>query len=162
VDKIANSAARLSVKVWDLTAPGGRNEITDSPLAKLLRDPCSEMSAYNFWRWTFSTYEVYGEAFWRKIRDGRRAGHRPDPDASGADHGEAGRGGNVVYVFSIGVAEAGILELPAEDVVAFLRWNPANVMRGMSRLEPLASTLANEDAARRATGSMWNVAPVRG
>lgn len=155
VDKIANSAARLSPKVWDLTDPGGRNELPKSPLGALLRDPCSEMSAYNFWRWTFSTYEVYGEAFWRKVRDGDGRVVDLIPMHPARVIAKRDQSGNVKYMFSIGVADAGILELPSEDVVAFLRWNPLNVMRGMSRLEPLAATLRNEDAARRATDAMW-------
>jgi phage portal protein BeeE len=155
VDKIANSAARLRPKLWDVSNPGGRSLDSTSPLARLLARPSSEMSPYNFWRWTFSTYEVYGEAFWLKQRNGfgtvvnllpmhpSRVIVKRDPE------------GNVIYLFSVGVASTGILEVPAEDVVAITRYNPESLMRGMSRLEPLATTLSSEDAARRATQSWW-------
>ena len=64
VDKVAASAARLTVKCWDVTNENGRVQDKTSPYARLLANPCTEMSPFNFWRWTFSTYEIYGEAFW--------------------------------------------------------------------------------------------------
>jgi hypothetical protein len=45
--------------------------------------------------------------------------------------------------------------IPADDVVAFTTYNPDNLTRGLSTLEALRMTLLNEDAARRATASMW-------
>ena len=68
VDKIANAAARLTVKSWDVTPKTGKIQDKTSAYAQLLARPCSEMSPFNFWRWTVSTYEVYGEAFWWKQR----------------------------------------------------------------------------------------------
>jgi HK97 family phage portal protein len=162
VDKIANSAARLTAKVWDVTPEGGRVRDTTSPYAKLIANPTTEMSPMSFWRWTFSTYEIFGEAFWYKQRAdvdsfGRPTGPvvnlLPMHPSRVAVHRNAA--GAVEYIFTLGVASAGILYAPESDVVAFLRYNPDNLMRGMSRLEPLNSTLLNEDAARRANKSWW-------
>jgi len=155
VDKIANSAARLTLKVWDTTPKSGKVEDAASAYARLLQRPSSFMSGYNFWRWTFSTSEVYGEAFWLKQRDtnGNVVGLIPmHPSRTMVKRDGEGR---TFYVFTIGVGSAGILTAAAEDVVPFLRYNPDSLMRGMSRLEPLRSTLLNEDASRRATGSWW-------
>ena len=162
VDKVANAAARLTVKVWDTTLESGRVQDKDSAYAKLISNPCTEMSPFNFWRWTVSTYEVYGEAFWYKQRASRDSFGRPTgavvnllpmhPSRVMVDRDEAGK---TQYVFTLGVASSGLLTAPADDVVAFLRYNPENLMRGMSRLEPLRSTLLNEDAARRANASWW-------
>jgi HK97 family phage portal protein len=155
VDKIAASAARLTVKVWDNTPVTGRVADTSSAFAKLIANPCPEMSPFNFYRWTVATYEIYGEAFWLKLRDdaGNCWGLLPmQPTRTMVQRDEAG---NVEYVFTLGVASAGILRVPASDVVAFLRYNPESLMRGLSRLEPLRTTLLNEDASRRATQSWW-------
>jgi len=169
VDKIATAAARLTVKVWDNTPKTGKVQDTTSPYAKLMADPCTVMSPFNFYRWTFSTYEIYGESFWYKVRD-------PNGPSVETEHGNRLTGkvinvlpmhpsrtavhrnafGMVEYIFTLGVASAGILHAPAEDVVAFLRYNPDSLMRGLSRLEPLRTTLLNEDAARRAMTSFWN------
>jgi HK97 family phage portal protein len=156
VDKIANSAARLTVKVWDTTDTSGRTQDTSSAFSKLMAKPTTEMSPMSFWRWTFSTYEIYGEAFWYKQRDpetGRVVNLLPMHPSRVAVHRK--EDGSVEYIFTLGVASAGILIAPAADVVAFLRYNPDNLMRGLSRLEALNSTLLNEDAARRANASWW-------
>ncbi|HCG01102.1 MAG TPA: phage portal protein [Chloroflexi bacterium] len=155
VDKIAASAARLTVKVWDNTPATGRVVDTASVFAKLVANPCPEMSPFNFYRWTVATYEVYGEAFWLKVRngEGQVTGLLPMHPARTMVHRDME--GNVEYVFTLGVASAGILHAPETDVVAFLRYNPESLMRGMSRLEPLRTTLLNEDASRRATQSWW-------
>jgi HK97 family phage portal protein len=155
VDKIAASAARLTVKVWDNTPKTGRVVDTGSAFARLIANPCPEMSPFSFYRWTVATYEIYGEAFWYKQRntDGQVVGLLPmHPSRTMVHRNDAGL---IEYVFTLGVASAGILTAPADDVVAFLRYNPENLMRGMSRLEPLRSTLLNEDASRRATQSWW-------
>ncbi len=155
VDKIANSGARLHLRVWDVSRPGGRTMDNGSALARLLRAPCGRMSPYNFWRWVFSTYEVFGEAYILKQRNGAGAVINLLPMHPSRVIVKRDDEGNVVYVFSVGVASGGILEAPEEDVIPLLRYNPESLMRGMSRLEPLASTLANEDAARRANKSWW-------
>lgn len=162
VDKVANAAARLTVKVWDITSSTGRVQDKDSAYAKLIANPCASLSPFAFWRWTFSTYEVYGEAFWYKQRAGKDSSGRPSgpvvnllpmhPSRTAVHRNQEGA---VEYVFTLGVASSGILTAPAEDVVAFLRYNPDNLMRGLSRLESLRSTLLNEDAARRANEAFW-------
>ena len=156
VDKIAGSGARLTVKVWDNTPATGKVQDSTSPYALLLASPSTVMSPFNFWRWTFSTYEIYGEAFWYKQRntDGQVINLLPmHPSRTAVRRNSEGE---VEYVFTLGVASTGILTAPAEDVVAFLRYNPDSLMRGLSRLEPLRTTLLNEDAARRAMQSFWN------
>jgi len=156
IDKVANSAARLTVKAWDVTPTTGKVQDASSPLAKLLANPSTEMSPFNFWRWTFSTYEVYGEAFWYKQRNDQGKVINLLPMHPSRVAVRRDENGDVEYIFTLGVASAGILKAPATDVVAFLRYNPENLMRGLSRLEPLRTTLMNEDAARRANASWWN------
>jgi HK97 family phage portal protein len=155
VDKIANAAARLTLRVWDNSPETGKVEDLVSPFARLIRRPTEVMSPYNFWRWTLSTYEVYGEAFWYKQRDQNRNVIALLPMHPSRTAVKRDDDGAVFYEFTLGVASAGILRAPAADVVPFQRYNPDSLMRGMSRLEPLRSTLLNEDAARRATASWW-------
>lgn len=155
VDKVSNSAARLSFNSWDLS---GKQKVLDtsSPFARLWQKPCPVMHRYSFWRWTFSTYEIYGEAFWLKIRDdvGRVVGLYPMHPARTIVRRDKSTG-DVTYIFSLGVSQAGLLTVPESEVVPFLRYNPENMMRGLSRVEPLRSTLYNEDASRRAIESWW-------
>lgn len=155
VDKISNAAARLTVKVWDTSGDAGKELDNESGLAKLISRPSMEMSPYNFWRWTFATYEIYGEAFWYKMRDsfGLPVNLIPMHPSRVAVKRDAE--GNVTYIFTLGAGSAGIMEVPARDVVPFQRYNPDSLMRGFSRLESLRTTLLNEDASRRATQAWW-------
>ncbi len=155
VDKVANSAARLSPKVWNVQKLGGRTWERDSAFARLVRRPCTELSPFVFWRWVFATYEVYGEAFLLKQRNdaGRVTNLLPmHPSRVIVTRNSEGE---VRYKFTVGVASSGLLDVSADDVIPIVRWNPESLMRGMSRLEPLAITLSAEDAARRATSSWW-------
>jgi HK97 family phage portal protein len=155
VDKVAALTARLPVKVWDTTPADGKKLDTTSDFAQLMANPCPLLPSFAFWRWTVSTYETYGETFWVKFRDDNgviRAFYPMHPTRTAVTRDEDG---NEWFVFAIGVASAGLLTVPADDVVPFRRWNPDGLMRGLSRLEPLRSTLYNEDSARRAMASWW-------
>lgn len=174
-DKVSNAAARLSFNSWDTTkrpansgqpAKTGKVLDTTSAFAQLWRRPCPFMPRYSFWRWTFGTYEVYGEAFWLKIRrnqqyvNGVLRGSGPvlglypmHPSRTIVQRDKDT--GRLLYRFTLGVASAGILTADEDEVVPFLRYNPDNTMRGLSRIEPLRSTLYNEDASRRAIESWW-------
>lgn len=156
VDKIANAAARLTVKVWDTTPATGKVWDTTSDYAKLIAAPCNLMSPYDFWRWTVSTYEIYGETFWYKQRNAAGVVTNLLPMHPSRTAVHRSHDGGVEFIFTLGVASAGILHAPASEVVAFRRFNPDSMMRGLSRLEPLRSTMLNEDAARRAMQSFWN------
>lgn len=161
VNKVARSAARLPFRTWD-TAGDARTLDLTSPFARLWMRPCPSMDTFRFWRWTVSTFEIYGESFWLKVRNpatkqvmgfypmhpSRTAVHRiQNPDT---DEWE------IWYVFTLGVASAGLLTVRDTEVVPFLTFNPDDTMRGLSQLEPLNSTLINEDASRRAQLSAWN------
>lgn len=156
VDKVSASGARLSFNVWDNSPTSGKVLDSESSYARLWRRPCPTMPTFRFWRWTFSTYEVYGEAFWMKFRDdaGNCIGFYPmHPSRTTIERDKDT--GRTTYVFTLGVASAGLLRLDEDDVVPFLRYNPDGLMRGLSRIEALRSTLYSEDASRRAIESWW-------
>ncbi len=158
--KIAKSAARLGFYSWDTSPSSGKILDKTSAYAKLWKRPCPTMPTYTFWRWTVTTYEVYGEAFWLKIRakDNRVLGVVPmHPSRTSIERRQdpVTKEWSIWYVFAIGVASAGLLAVPEADVVPFLKYNPDMLMRGLSPLEPLNTTLFNEDASRRAQASFW-------
>lgn len=156
VDKIANSAARLSLKTWDVSNESGKVDASDTPYGKLIANPSTTMDPFSFWRWVYSTYEVYGEAFLIKVRN------TPDsaPGSLLPMHPtrtivKRNADGTLEYIFTLGVASAGIFKAAETEVIPFRRYNPDTQLRGMSRLEGLRMTLLNEDAARRAQASFW-------
>lgn len=153
VNKLAMGEARLPLKVYehhDLDRP----EAKGHPYQALLRRPNRRHSRFFFWSWTVSTFDVFGESFWGKLRD---AGGRPTqlaPLHPTAMHIESLDGdGMPLWRYQNGSIR--IDGIPDSDLVHFRSYNPSDIRRGMSRLEPLRRTLEFEDAAQRAQSSFW-------
>lgn len=164
VNKRSNAVARLSLNVWDNSPNNGKNLDTGSPYAKLLRMPCSFLSPYAFWRWVVSTYDIFGEMFLYKLRDADGNVSQLLPmhpsrtfieRAAKNDEWPGAKSGDLRYIFTVGTATYGFVTATSADVVAWLRYNPDTEMRGWSLLEPLRSTIMNEDSARRAMQAMF-------
>lgn len=155
IRKLAMATARMpfDVKV--------RLDNTDSkqeagPLAELLARPNPRMSGFKLWEWTSSTRDIYGEAFWLKLRDAKGVVRELHPMHPTNVIVRRTPLGGIEYVYSSGTRNVSMLPpIPEEDVVAFTTYNPDNLMRGLSTLESLRMTLLNEDASRRATAAMW-------
>lgn len=148
VDKIADAEARLPLKVYRREGLD-RPEAGDHPYAVLLRRPSSIVHPYLFRQWTRSTLELYGEAVWVKIRDrgGRPVELAPwHPTRLFYDEERE--------VWELDTSK-GRVEIKRHDFVFFRRYNPDSLIRGLSRLEPLRSTLENEEGARRANSALW-------
>jgi phage portal protein BeeE len=74
VNKIATATARLPLKVYE-RVDEGREDAADTAYGRLIANPNPRHDPYFFWLWTVSTVEVYGEAFWYKLR--AATGSRP-------------------------------------------------------------------------------------
>lgn len=158
VNKRANAIARLPIAVWN---EGGstRQLDTSSGYAKLMADPCpGYLNSFKFWFWLQATRDIYGEAYLAIVRD--RSTHKPiallpmhptriaikrDPDT-----------GEYTYTFQAGAGYGdGLVQFKEADVVPFVDYNPMRLERGLSKLEPLRSTLMNEDSSRTAMAATW-------
>lgn len=149
IRKLAMATAR---NPFDLkrALDGNDQEPEDGPLSALMKSPNERLSGFELWLWTSSTYDIYGEAFWLKLRD--RTGtvrelHPIHPTNLITHRNEAGE---IEYLYG-----PNRLVIAERDVVVFKNYNPANTRRGLSNLEGLRMTLLNEDASRRATASWW-------
>jgi len=156
IRKLAFATARMP---FDIKIAGKNNDQYDEagPLTALMRRPNERMSGFALWQWTSSMWDIYGEAFWLKLRD--RAGtvrelHPLHPANVVVRRMPDGRLG---YIYTAG-NRAAIDTLPVfdeDDIVPFVSFNPDTPNRGLSNLESLRMTLLNEDASRRATASFW-------
>lgn len=155
VRKLAMATARNPFDVKRRLS-GNEQEPENGDLAAVLAEPNDLLSGFDLWLWTSSTYDLYGEAFWLKIRDrkGRvRELHPVHPTNITARRNEQGE---LVYRYGSATGPDGRpIEWPASDVVVFKNYNPENIRRGLSNLEGLRMTLLNEDASRRANASWW-------
>lgn len=151
VNKISNLIARLGLQVWDTSSPMGKTLDTTGPYAKLIANPSPYMDSHSFWQWVAATIEIFGETYLIKIREGggRVIGFAPMHPSQTKIHRNSD--GTLTYQF-LGHP---VQEFAQSDIVPFKSFDPFGTMRGMSRLEPLRSTLMNEDSARRATASWW-------
>jgi HK97 family phage portal protein len=152
VRKVSRSIARLGAAVWDQSPESGQELDLDGPYAELIANPCPTMPPTNFWEWTASTIEIYGEAYWIKLREGRGrqvTGFVPMHPSLLQIFRDTG--GGEAYRFMGRPGEV----FGRDDIVPFREYNPDGVMRGISRLEPLRSTLLNEDSARRSMAASW-------
>lgn len=158
INKRANAIAKLSVQVWDENG-GTRVLDPDCPYGKLMKDPCAGfMDPFSFWHWVTTFYDIYGEAYLAIFRrkNGEpailfpmhptRTALKRNPDT-----------GEYTYLFQGGPMSNGdgLVQFPQEDVVAFKTTNPVHVERGLSKLEPLRSSVMNEDSIRNAMSAMW-------
>jgi HK97 family phage portal protein len=126
------------------------------PLTELLARPNPRMSGNQLKRWTSSTQDIYGEAFWLKLRDQKGRVRELHPIHPTNLIARRNMDGVLEYFYSSGLRSFSELPpIPEEDIVPFLNYNPDNLVRGLSNLESLRMTLFNEDAARRAMASMW-------
>jgi HK97 family phage portal protein len=175
VDAIAKNIARLQMTVWD-TSPADGNVLKPprgegaSSYAKLMANPCPTMHPHQFREWLASTFEIYGEAFLIKVKNGDDYTRNTVVDGKRVQ--VSSNTGKTVGMIPMHPALTQIFrdqygdltyrfmgqpnELISEDmVVPFVRYNPETAMRGLSRLEALRSTITNEDAIRRAYTSFW-------
>ena len=149
VNKRAGMVARLPLPVYQ-RSPKGRRRVPDHPYARLLAKPNPRLDPVTLWTWVSSTWDIYGEAMLGKVRD---RGGRPvellplHPTCMTWDED--------TQTWTYRSASAEITKIRPADLVHFKTYNPDSMTRGLSKLEPLRETLANEDAARRATSSFW-------
>ncbi|WP_354567830.1 phage portal protein [Glaciihabitans sp. UYNi722] len=155
IRKLAMATARMPFDV-KIKLNDTDSRMENGPLAGLLERPNQRMSGFKLWEWTSSTRDIYGEAFWLKLRDNKgivRELHPMHPTNVIVRRNAAGE---IEYFYAAGTRNVSMLPpIPADDVVAFVSYNPDTPHRGLSILESLRMTLLNEDASRRATASMW-------
>lgn len=153
VDKLAQLTARLPLKVYRRTT-GGRKEARQNRYAKLLRRPNPHQDHNLFWRAVCAQFDIYGESIVLKMR-GDASGLptelwplsppavRVVPTSLGTVRYEMGEGNRT-------------LRWSGDDIIHFRTFNPDDMLRGLSPLEPLRRTLENEESARQATTSFWS------
>jgi HK97 family phage portal protein len=152
VDKRAMLLARLPLKVYERDELN-RPEVPEHPYARLLNRPNNRHSAFFFWQWMQSTYDIYGDAFAGKIRDSGGRPYMLAPMHPTSMRPVEEKDGRTIWDFDNGKVR--ITGIPDEDLLHLRTYNPDSFTLGLSKLESLRATLENEDAALRAQSSFW-------
>lgn len=157
IDKIANLIAKLSVGVYNTTPDSGDVLDRTGPYAQLMRDPCMTLPRYDFYHWVSTTFEIYGEAYLLKNRttglgigNGKILSLVPMHPVN--TYIKRAENGALLYGFT-GRPDEWFDE---DQVIPIRSYNPDNTMRGLSRMEPLRTTLMQEDSMRKASKSLWD------
>jgi len=176
VNKVIDKRARLQGLVPFNAlrrTPDGPMEAPDSPHGRLVAKPCAEMSQFEWRDWHFHVKDIQGITFGILLRDDpdRPSGGvlevpavhpmrmRYGPNEGKASEFRAGRltahervsGKSWWYV----VDESREVHVPRRDLFIWKNFHPRNRHWGLSKLDPLRSTLEDDAAARCAMESMW-------
>ncbi len=157
VNKRANAIARLPIAVWNESGRT-RQQDTSSGYAKLLADPCPYLDPFSFYFWLQATRDIYGETYCAMVKDrstGKPVALLPMHPTRVALKRDAYTG-EYTYTFQAGAGYGdGLVQFRQDEVVPFADFNPLKLERGMSRLEPLRSTIMSEDSSRNAQAASW-------
>lgn len=145
--------------------PMGREDGRMSPFGRLMARPSTTLNPLHFWGWFIGMHWVHGRAFARKRRDrigrpfelelihptrmryGPRNGGHVSPGA-GLEQGP-----NRWWFCHNDGTESPI---DRREFIYWPRFNPHNPQLGLSPMEPLRDTLANEAGARTANLAQWH------
>lgn len=156
VRKLATSASRLPIKVYERVDDTDRAEARDTPYGQLIRMPNPKLGAKLLWNWVFSTQELYGEAMLLKLRDDTGRVRELWPMHPSNVLVRVIDGETQYGYMTFGSAQTGLTVFKAANVVHFRGYNPDTTSRGVSPCEPLRQTLLAEDAMRRGSVALWN------
>jgi len=171
VDKLSSLHAMIPIGVFRRASDGVKSEAPDSPLGRLMADPCpSRMSAAEFWDRFLHFYYLHGTAFAAKQRDGlgrptELLVFHPGRMRYGAEQGQcwkvADRARLTEHELDTGcfwwyqLAHGVEFQIARRDLVVLKNFNPDNEEWGLSKLESLRGTLEDDGSARQAMESMW-------
>lgn len=142
VDFLARNIGQLNPKVYERVSDTDRVEVSEHPLAVLLRNPNPVTTRYAHLRDTVADLAIYDRAYWRKLRVGRQLKvYRVAPSTITREDG--------------GYTLANGEKLSPQQLVIFHGYSPDGDSDGVSPLETLRRVLAEEAAAVANRESMW-------
>jgi HK97 family phage portal protein len=161
VDFLARGVASMACQTFERVADNDRKRLSmdESPLAKLLEFRANPShTGYRLIHALISDRAVYDEAHWLKIR--------PDGPGSKSSPGWLRRipvpniapsAGDWFEVTQWRITrDRAFIDVPANDVVTFLGYDPTDTRKGVSPIESLRTILAEEYAAMEARAALWD------
>ncbi len=141
-NRIAKSAARLPLKVYQRRRGNARSEERSHPFAQLLRKPNPWQTGYELIEATFGYIELAGEAFWAKETNGTDRVQelyclRPDRVKV-----VPSKDPNVFIAgYTYEVPSVPPVTYNADEIIHFKTFNPLNEFRGLSALSAAANSV---------------------
>jgi len=140
---IANAAAMLEPKMFDIDSEGNQIEVKDHWLLDLLKYPNDEYTGYDLTEGTFSFLELVGDGYWEIVRS--KATERPvhlylmrsDRVAVVGDEKKLTKG----YVYT---PNSKNYALSPEDVIHFRNFSPKSEINGQGSIKAATTSLEAE------------------
>lgn len=159
IDFLARNMAQLNLHVFRRVSDTDRERLSDHPLAQLIAAPNPGTCRYKQFEMLMLDLGIYYTGYWLKLRNqGRLWLVRLPPEDVTPD------GWLLPKAFYWQPANQGdAITLAPEDVVYITGYDPCNPLQGLSPLETLRRTLAEETAASTYRESFWtNAARLEG
>ncbi len=147
VDFLSKNIAQLNPKVYSRISNNDRLELDEHPLANLLRRPNNETTRYTHLRDTVADLAIYDRAYWRKVDPPRPKLLARIPAADMVRHIDP-QTGRITWKY-------GNQEYTRDQLVIFSGYSPNGDQDGVSPLETLRRTLAEEHASTAFRESFW-------
>ena len=151
VDFLGRNLAQIGIHTYRLVSDTDRQRLRDHGLATLLGTPNPVTTAYRLIDSTVQDLAIFGNAYWLKLPTAARRPRqllRLPPQYVSVEGGfEAAK-----YTLSVG---GGSDDFKPEKIVHFRNYNPENLIRGLSPLEKLRRTLAEEHASGQWREGFW-------
>jgi HK97 family phage portal protein len=144
VDFLARNIGQLNPKVYERVSDTDRIEVSDHPLAEVLRHPNPTTTRYRHQRDTVADMAIYDRAYWWKMRSGRQLAIVRVPPVN-INYEPT----NGTYWLSNGQP------IDRRDLVVFPGYSPEGDGEGVPPLETLRQVLAEEMAAVENRAGMW-------
>lgn len=160
IDFIARNVAQLGVHAYRRVSDTDRERLVDHDVPRWLRKPNPSTTQYRLIEALMKDLGIYYSAYWIKVRDANRklVGLVRLPPESVEPVGYL-----LVDGFVWTTPDHQRWQLAAEDVVYFGNYSPSNPITGISPIETLRRTLAEECASADYRESFWtNAARLEG
>ena len=153
VSFLARNMAQIGIKAYGRVSDVERRHLPDHPCAALLRNPNPHQTRFKFMQALVSDLAIYDNVYIVKIR---RAGKPvlllPVPPTWVTFDGKTPFWSSNFWV-TVGATR---YRIPDEDLIHMHGYHPTDPRTGLSPLEALRRTLAEEDASGRFREAFWN------
>lgn len=156
VDFLARNIAQIGLHVFRKIDTNNRERVESSPLVSLLNaplPPAYKITQYRFLSYLMSDLGIYNNTFWLKLKDKNTVTglYRLPPEYV------AVYGKTLPQYYEIDMGD-GVKRFELNDVVHILGYNPGDSVVGLSPIESLRRTLAEETAAGEYREGFWRTA----
>ena len=154
---VARNIAQLGLHTFERSEDGNRQRLRDDPVAKLLRQPNSEMTSYELVFALVADLALYDCAYWfvsesTDSPSGWTIKHIPPTWVQGT------YGKNAFYVDGYKVAipsQNTVQNIPAGNMLVFHGWNPSDPRKGSSPVDALKAILSEQMHAQAYREQVW-------